>query len=71
MSHRFRHHATIDSREAREAEIAAAWHTGRLSLLWAIAFVVAVIAGAPPAPPDALAAQPDAAGATVGMSWGA
>ena len=71
MSHRTRHHATLASLDEREAEIAAAWHAGRLSLLWALALVVTIVAGGAPSPPENLAAQPDVASPADGTDWGA
>jgi hypothetical protein len=70
MNLRLHHHPATTSRDAREAEIAAAWHLGRLSLFWATAFVVAALVGAPASPPDTLAVEPDAMSA-AGMTWGA
>lgn len=71
MNHRCRQLATITSRDARDAEIVAAWHLGRMSLLWAIAFALGVIVGAPPAAPETSATQPEPPIADAGMTWGA
>jgi hypothetical protein len=71
MSNRLRHHATIASLDEREAEIAAAWHVGRVSLLWAVAFVIAVVVGAPPSPAENVATQPDTTSPAAATAWGA